>query len=332
MTTAHTSPSPPLLLADIGATNARFTLTGDGCPDRTLVLPSAGFGSLEAAVQGFLDAIRPGIAPTRAAFAVAGPVTGDEVTLTNLSWHFSIRALRAALGLTRLEVVNDFTAVALAVPHLGPGDSRPIGGPGRHAVAGAPIAVLGPGSGLGVSGLIATPDGGWTALSGEGGHVTLAPADDRESEVLARLRQRFGAVSAERALSGPGLVNLYRALSELGGQAPEALSPAEITTAALAGTCPRCREALELFAAFLGTVAGDLALTLGARGGAYVSGGIAPRLADFLDRSAFRRRFEEKGPQRGYLASIPCHLVTHPLPAFLGLAALIQAESQSHPA
>ena len=198
-------------------------------------------------------------------------------------------------------------------------------------MAGAPLAVLGPGSGLGVSGLIPSPGGGWSPLAGEGGHVSLAPADDRESEVLARMRRRFGPVSAERALSGPGLVNLYHAVCELEGRDPAPLPPAEVTGAALAGSCPLCREALELFAAFLGAVAGDLALTLGARGGVYLAGGIAPRLGDFLEDSAFRRRFVEKGPQRGYLAPVPTFLITHPLPAFLGLGARLSAEGPDQP-
>ena len=321
----------PLLLADIGATNARFSLCGGPAPERSAVLPCAGFASLRAAARAFLDSARPEPPPRLAAFAVAGPVTGDDIALTNLSWRFSVDGLRRELGLERLEVVNDFTAVALAVPHLAPADRRRIGDGPAAAVAGSPVAVLGPGSGLGVSGLIPRPGGGWSPLSGEGGHVTLAPADDRESEVLSRMRRRFGAVSAERALSGPGLANLYRTLCELAEREPAALSPADITGAALAGSCPHCREALELFAAFLGTVAGDLALTLGARGGVFIAGGIAPRFGDFLAASAFRRRFEEKGPQRVYLEPIPTFLVTHPLPAFLGLGALLSAEGADRP-
>ena len=324
------SPCPaPLLLADIGATNARFALTGGGGPERTLVLPCAEFASLEAAVRAFLDQTHPEATPSRAAFAVAGPVTGDQVALTNLSWRFSIRALRSALGLDRLEVINDFAALALALPRLAPADRHQIGT--GESVAGAPLAVLGPGSGLGASGLMPLPGGGWTPLSGEGGHVSLAPTDDRESAVLERLRRRFGPVSAERALSGPGLVNLYRAVAELEGREPAPLSAAEITQSALTGSCPLCREALELFAAFLGTVAGDLALTLGARGGVYIGGGILPRLGDVIERSAFRNRFVEKGPQRAYLAPVPTFLITHPLPAFLGLGALLQDEGPDRP-
>ncbi|MEI7610211.1 MAG: glucokinase [Rhodospirillaceae bacterium] len=326
----HPLPSPtPLLLADIGATNARFALTGTGGPDRTRVLACADFPSLEAAVRAFLAAEAPEPPPRRAAFAVAGPVTGDAVTLTNLSWSFSASGLGRALGLERLEVVNDFTAVALALPRFDAHDLQRLGG--GDGVARAPLAVLGPGSGLGVSGLLPVPGGGWLPLSGEGGHVSLAPANERESAVLSRLRQRFGPVSAERVLSGPGLVNLHRTLCDLEGREAEALDPADVTGRGLAGTCPHCVEALELFAAFLGTVAGNLALTLGARGGVFIAGGIAPRLGDFLARSAFRRRFEEKGPQQAYLAPIPVFLITHPLPAFLGLGALLSTEGADRP-
>ena len=313
------------MLADIGATNARFCLSSGGKDDAneaTAVLASAEFCSLEAAILAFLNSVRLAVPPRAAAFAVAGPVNGDVVTLTNLGWRFSIAGLRRALGLDRLEVVNDFTAIALALPALGPGDRHPLGGE-REPAAGAALAVLGPGSGLGVSGLLPVPGGGWLPIAGEGGHVTLAAADERESAVLATLRRRFGPVSAECALSGPGLVNLYRAVSDLDGCEAGPLTPAAVAEAALDGSCPRCREALDLFSAFLGTVAGDLALTLGARGGVYLAGGIAPRLANFLANSAFRRRFEDKGVQRPWLAAIPTWIVTHPFPAFAGLASLL---------
>ncbi|MEI6557989.1 MAG: glucokinase [Rhodospirillaceae bacterium] len=333
----------PLLLADIGATNARFSLSGGPAPDRTAVLPCAEFKSLDSALCAALEVLRAPLPPRRAALAVAGPVTGDTVVLTNLSWRFSVAGLRATLGLEQLEVVNDFTALALALPRLGPGDRRQIGAAADEAgapdggtgasfgSAGAPLAVLGPGSGLGVSGLIPLPGGGWLPLAGEGGHVTLAAADDRESAVLAWMRRRFGPVSAERAVSGPGLVTLYQAVCDLGGHAPAPLTAAAVTAAALTGACPHCLGALDLFAAFLGTVAGDLALTLGARGGVYLGGGIVPRLGDFLDRSAFRRRFLDKGPQRAYLAPIPTFVITHPLPAFLGLRTLLTPPEADRP-
>ncbi len=320
----------PLLLADIGGTNARFSLIGEGVSERTLVLPSARFSSLDAATQEFLSTIPAEHRPRHAAFAVAGPVMGDEVTLTNLSWRFSIAKLKDTLGLARLEVINDFTAVALAIPQLSTIDIQRIGSTaglntsitGGTMITRMPVAVLGPGSGLGVSGLILAPGGGWLPLSGEGGHVLLAPADDRESDILRCLRREFGPVSAERVVSGPGLINLYHALCSLDGRTPTQTAAADITTAALNGSCPFCRETLEVFASFLGNVAGNLALTLGARGGVYIAGGIVPRLGIFLERSAFRRRFVEKGPQQSYLEAIPSFVITHPHPAFLGLASL----------
>ncbi len=312
----------PLVLADIGATNARFALVGTDGGERTAVLRCADHATLEAATRSFLTRVGAPPGPKRGAFAVAAPVTGDQVSLTNLSWRFSTRDLGEALGFERLDVINDFAAIALAIPHLASTDRRQIGE--GFAETGAPVAILGPGSGLGVSGLLPAATGnGWTILSGEGGHVTMAATDDRESAVLSFLRRRLGHVSAERVLSGPGLVNLYEALTELEGRLPAPMTAAEITAAGLAGSQPVCREAVAMFAAMLGTFAGNVALTLGARGGVYLAGGIVPRLGDFLDRSAFRQRFTDKGPHARYLASIPTLVITHPLPALIGLKALV---------
>jgi glucokinase len=321
MTLAVEGTLGPALIADIGATNARFAFIDAEGRERSATLACAGHPTLENAIAAFLTAIDAPTPPSQAAFAVAGPVTGDQIALTNLPWRFSVSGLRASFGLRRLEVINDFTAVALALPWLPPHHLRPVG-PGCAAPA-APLAVLGPGSGLGVSGLIPT-GAGWMALSGEGGHVTLAPADDHESAVLALLR-RHGHVSAESVLSGPGLVNLDRALAARDGHSLPSRSAAEVVAAALAGRCPRASEVLALFAAFLGTVAGNLALTLGARGGVFIAGGIVPRLGDYLDRSAFRQRFGEKGLQSRYLANIPTSVIIHPTPAFFGLRALLSA-------
>ncbi|MBP2294107.1 glucokinase [Azospirillum rugosum] len=305
------------LVADIGATNARFGLIDDTGVHDQRVLRGADFPTLEAAAEAYLATVRHLPRPTRGAFAIAGPVTGDRVAMTNLSWAFSTAHVRGALGLERLAVINDFTAVALSVPRLTPADVRQVGdgAPEPHAVVG----VLGPGSGLGVSGLVPGPQG-WTALAGEGGHVTMAPISDRESAVLAQLRKRHDHVSAERVLSGPGLVNLYEALSILDNREPEAFTPAQVTESALAASNPHCIEAVEMFCAMLGTVAGNLALTLGARGGVYIAGGIVPKLDGLFLHSRFRKRFVEKGRMREYLAPIPTYVITHPLPAFLGLA------------
>jgi glucokinase len=240
--------------------------------------------------------------------------------MTNHPWTFSIRALRDRFGFDRLEVINDFTALALAIPRLAPDDRVAVGG--GAAFAGAPIGVLGPGSGLGVSGLV--PSGArWIALTGEGGHATMAPATDRESAVLDRMRQHFDHVSAERALSGPGLVNLYNTLAQLDGIPAQGFTAAQITDLAIRADDPLCLETTTMFCAMLGTMAGNLALTLGARGGVYVGGGIVPKLGQTFIDSPFRERFEAKGRLHPYLEEIPTFVVTHQLPAFLGCAALL---------
>jgi glucokinase len=215
--------------------------------------------------------------------------------------------LRQALGLQRLVFVNDFSALALALPTLRPDELRAVGG--GTALPGAPLALLGPGTGLGVSGLLRGPNGSDAVLSGEGGHVTLAAADEAEAAVIAWLRQRFDHVSAERALSGQGLENLYQAWSALHGQPAEPLSAAQISERGLQRADPACDAALELFLSLLGNVAGNLALTLGALGGVYIGGGIVPRLGACIDASRFRQRFEHKGRFSGYLARIPVWVI-----------------------
>ncbi len=314
----------PALIADIGGTHVRFALVVPGAaPAETLVMRCSDYAGPAEAATAYLRAVAPGAVPRRAAFAVASPVAGDRVDLTNSPWSFSISATGEALGLQRFAVVNDFTAVALSVPTLGPDDLVRVGG-GSGAAA-APMAVLGPGTGLGVSGLVQGSDGRWVALATEGGHATLAAADEREAALIGWLRHRFGHVSAERVLSGPGLVNLYEAVAARTGRQPVYNTPDAISQRALDNTCPVCREALDSFFAVLGTVAGNLALTLGARGGIYLAGGILPRMADAFAASGFRVRFEAKGRFQPYVASIPTWLVVHPQPAFAGLAGLVSA-------
>jgi len=309
------------LVGDVGATNARFGLVS---PDGTILHSStfadADFATIGDAIRAYLaqngSRQRPGIG----CLAIAAPATGDEIRMTNHPWSFSVAALRAELGFERLEVINDFTAVALALPRLGPADRMPVGG-GAPA-AGRPIAVLGPGSGLGASGLI--PAGArWLPLTGEGGHVTMAAITGRENGVLEWMRRHFDHVSAERCLSGPGLVNLYNALAALDGVPAAAYTAAQITDPATMAQDPLCREATGMFCAMLGTVAGDLALTLGAQGGVFIAGGIVPRLGPHFVDSGFRARFEAKGRLSPYLAAIPTYVVTHKLPAFLGCAAVL---------
>jgi glucokinase len=303
------------LVADIGGTNARFALTGPGgAVEHQRILHGHDFPAFEDALAAYLEA--EDVRPDRAAVAVASPVLGDRIAFTNSPWSFSIDAMRERFGFDPLLVLNDFEANALAIPHLRPADLVQVGG--GEAVPGAPVAILGPGSGLGVAGLVRTGTG-WMALPGEGGHATMPAADEREAAVLAKLRVRFGHVSAERVLSGPGLVNLYAAIAELERVAPGSPTPAEVVD----GQDAISRDAVDMFCAMLGTLAGNVALTLGARGGVYIAGGIVPKLGARFVNSAFRERFVAKGRFRDYLAAIPTFVVVHPVPAFVGLAALV---------
>ncbi|HJN24067.1 MAG TPA: glucokinase [Rhodospirillales bacterium] len=313
------------LIADIGGTNVRFALSQAGGPARQVkVLSCENFPGPAAAARAYLEEIgKTGpAAPNHGAFAVASPITGDRVKVTNHPWSFSIAAMRRSLGLTNLQVINDFTAIALSVPRLTAADRLKVGG--GEAAPDAPIAVLGPGTGLGVSGLLPT-NTGWTPLETEGGHVTMAAANDREQAVLAILRQSFGHISAERVISGPGLCNLYVAICRLDGLdlAAEPI-PDLVTERGLDGSCPIAAEALAMFSAMLGTIAADLALSLGALGGVYVAGGIVPKLGEAFATSPFRRRFEDKGRFSGYLAAIPTFVITHELPAFIGLSEILE--------
>lgn len=309
----------PRLLGDIGGTNARWAwLAAPGAALQDVrVQPGAASGSLAESAHAYLAA--SGHAqPAWACIGVATPITGDHVQMTNSRWSFSIAALKRDLGVERCLVINDFTALALSLPALTATDLRGIGG--GMPVAGAPLALLGPGTGLGVSGLLPDGAGAMSALAGEGGHVTLAPADDEESAVLGALRRRFGHVSAERVLSGAGLVNLHDALCAVEGRTATALEPADVTRAAIAGSDATSVRAVRLFASFLGNVAGNLALTLGARGGVYVGGGVVPRLAGAFDDALFRRRFEDKGRFAAYLQPVPTWLITAGTPALVGAA------------
>ena len=313
--------SYPRLVGDIGGTHARFARQRS--PEAPLqdvaVYDCADFPSLQAVLRRYLDEHAGGQAHW-AAIGIANPITGDEIRMTNLSWSFSIAQLQRELGFEQLLVINDFSALALSLPALDASQLRQVG-PGTR-VPGAPRALLGPGTGLGVSGLVPEADGNEVPLSGEGGHVTLSAADDDEAAVIALLQHRFGHASAERALSGPGLVNLYQALCRLHHVHIDlSLDAAAITHAGLEGECAQCAAAIEMFCSLLGTVAGNLALTLGARGGVYIGGGIVPRLGAALDRSRFRERFEAKGRFAGYLHSIPSYVIdAETSPALLGAA------------
>jgi glucokinase len=307
---------PLRLIADIGGTNARFALCDGPVIRDELQLRCADYPQIEDAVHHYLTAVGEQRTVDAAAFAIAAPLTGDQISMTNHSWRFTISGLRQTLKLRRLIALNDFTALAMALRHLPRSELTHIGGVAQASMA--PIALLGAGTGLGVSGLVASGEH-WVPLQGEGGHVSLAPGNAREAAVLQQLWQRFEHVSAERVLSGPGLVNLYTALAKLGGAEVENHEAADITDRGLNGSCAVCIETLQIFCALLGSVAGDLALTLGATQAVYIGGGIVPRLGDYFVRSDFRQRFESKGRYAAYLNRVPVFVINSAQPAFVGL-------------
>jgi glucokinase len=309
------------LIADVGGTNARFALFENGDFTRVEIIPVADCDRIQDAVLNYLEDIPVENRPTEAAFAVAGPVTGDVIVMMNSPWSFSIDGMRREFGWKELHVINDFAANALSVPEI-PAELRLQVG-GGIAVRDMPIAVLGPGTGLGAGGLVPASSG-WIAVAGEGGNVTLAASDSRESAIIDILRRQYAHVSAELVLSGPGLVNLYESLCELAGK-PATPSTPERVSNLYPGCDPQCREAVALFCAILGSFAGDLAMTFGARGGVYIMGGIVPKIYEIFRHSQFRERFESKGRYRSYLSSIPTYVVAHPFPAFLGLKTLFKA-------
>ena len=313
----------PRLIADIGGLYARFAIEtsyGEFAQQRSL--RCADFPSFEAAMAAYLASLKS--APVaHAALAIANPVDGDQVRMTNYHWQFSIEETRVNLGLDTLVVVNDFTSLAMALPRLGPQDFRQVG-PGQ-AVKNSVIGLLGSGSGLGVSGLIPSGDG-WTSLGSEGGHASFAPSDAREAAVLTYMWRQFDHVSFERLLSGPGLELTYMAIAELNKTQVKALSAPEITRCALEDKDPLCTQTLEVFCNMLGTAASNLALTLGATGGIYIGGSIVPRLGEFFDRSGFRSRFEQKGRFANYVGQIPTFVIKAPEATFLGASAILDTQ------
>ncbi len=302
------------LLADVGGTNTRCSVTGDdGKPGPVREFTNREFDSLEALLGHFVGSLPPAERPVDGALAIAAPIRGDEVQMINIDWRFSITAVREALGLSNLYALNDFEALAYSLPDLHVDELVPIGG-GR-AIDGKPKGVIGPGTGLGVASLVPR-DGQWIAIGGEGGHVTLPATDEREAGVIGQIREEFGHCSAERLISGPGLRLLHRALH--GGAA---LDAAKIAALADRNDRDAC-ETFELFFRLLGTVAANLALTIGAFGGIYIGGGIAPRHRERFVASGFRERFEAKGRYRDYLKSIPTWLIVSRQPTLIGLAAV----------
>ena len=330
---ALTPGSDALLVADMGGTNARFGVWYQGELHGEQALKCSDFSGPAAAASHFLQqlsATTPLPKARAAAFAVAGPLLDDRVALTNNGWNFSAAATRRTLALERLIFLNDFTALALSVPKLAVCDRYQVGG--AAPLADAAVAVLGPGTGLGVSGLMR--DGArWLAIQGEGGHVTLPAVGAREMAVVAALQRRYAHVSAERVLCGDGLELLYRTLAKIDGVKVESVEAGEITQRALGHGAPSpdhtlCLETISLFCGWLGNVAGNLALTLGARGGVYIGGGIVPRLGEYFATSPFRQKFEAKGRFAPLLAAIPVYVITAKYPALIGC---VQAFIHSSP-
>lgn len=323
----------PGLVADIGGTHARFGwLAGPDAPvTHARILPAAEHAGVLEAAQAYLAGLRsrlgPGFQPpVRASLAVATAVTGDRVAFTNSRWSFSRTALQDALALQSLAIVNDFEALALSLPQLAASQLRLHGQALRLE---QPLAVVGPGTGLGV-GCAIPVDGGWVALPGEGGHATLAAGDAFEESVLGHARRVHGHVSAERLLSGTGMPLLHESVAAASGQTAAAADTPHIVAEGLAGDAA-CRRTLEVFCAMLGSFAGNVALTMGARGGVCIGGGLVPRLGEFFFRSAFRERFEAKGRLRPYLAEIPTAVITDPAAALAGAATLLRAKSDFRP-
>lgn len=314
------------VVADIGGTNARFGLVTGKTDGRFDIVhqeryASSDFADMQSLVACYLESVAD-YAPKHVCLAVAGPVGGDEVRLTNLSWHFSINAIRENLGLVQLEVINDFVAYANSIPLLPPQalvqvrDGKPL--------ESAPIAVLGPGTGLGVASLIPSQDGSWSAIACEGGHIALSAATEMQRKVLNALAEDLDFVSAERALSGSGLPNLYRAVAKVRGVTPKKLSSADISEMALDGE-PTCYETLSLFCEWLGGMAADIALAQGARGGLYLGGGILPRFLEFFLKSNFVKGFTNKGVMSDYMSEIPVYLAIETHSALTGAAAWLDS-------
>lgn len=308
--------SKKTLLADVGGTNARFAILADdrlGPVDHVRV---ADYAQFEDALAGFLSRQLPDESLRGALLAVAGTVDGDRCVLTNNQWIVDGPELRARFGFADLAILNDFEAVAWSLPYLHTNDLLKLGG--NEPKPGSPMLVLGPGTGLGVAVYVPRRQGD-LVLRTEGGHGTMPSGSAREDAIIETLRQRYGHVSAERVLSGPGIENLYGAIASLESLDVPKRSAAEITQAGLAGHCVACRSAVDMFCAMLGEVAGNLALGSGAQGGVFVGGGVAPHFRGYLQHSKFRTRFNAKGRMTSYVSSIPVYLILHGDPAFVGL-------------
>lgn len=314
------------LVGDIGGTHARFALTNLsalGTLEQSRRMIAADYPTVEDAVLDYLKGVPDEHRPHALVFAVAGPKVGDEIALTNAHWRISESRLRAAGPFAFARLINDYAALAFAAPHLGnDNESRAIG-PVAHGKEDATAAILGAGTGLGVSAL-ARDDRGQTPITCEGGHITWAPLDDLEREIDKVLRAKFGRVSMERILSGPGFVCLHQALATVHGKEAIETTPAALAQLAHAGDADALAT-VKLFWGITASFAGDAALTFGALGGVYIAGGVSRRLLDLVDEADFRRRFEDKGRFDSYLRPIPTRAILDPdLAALQGSAAALR--------
>jgi glucokinase len=313
-----------ILLADIGGTNARFALMEHGDIGPPEHLRVADFPNTADAVAAFL-ARQGGAKPASGLLGVAGPVVNNRCIFTNSSWVVDGDALARQFGLASVRLLNDFEALGWSLPALQPADLFALGQ--QRPAPNAPIVVLGPGTGFGAAAFLQAPQA--AVVVTEAGHATLPATSDREAEVIAELRRRFGHVSVERVLSGSGLENLYSALAAVDGATAPARDAAAITEAAFDGSCPLCRATVEMFCAFLGGVAGNLALTFLARGGMFIAGGIVPRFADRLVQTQFRKQFESKGRYEDLLRQIPTDVIITPDTSFIGLKTFFERKLQA---
>ncbi|MEX3010952.1 glucokinase [Hoeflea sp. TYP-13] len=308
----------PILIGDIGGTNARFAILVDAYaqPKEFPILATADFATIEEAIQvSVLD--KTSVQPRSAIFAIAGPVDGDETRLTNCPWVVRPKQMINDFFLEDVIVLNDFEAQALAAASLDEEHLHDIGG--GTCEANTSRVVLGPGTGLGVAGLVYS-NHSWIPVPGEGGHIDLGPRTDRDFAIFPHIERIDGRVSAEQILCGSGMVNLYHAICKADERTPSYSAPHEITAAGLDGADSVAAETLSLFASYLGRVAGDLALVFMARGGVFLSGGIAQKIIPVLEKPEFRTGFEDKAPHGALLQSIPTSVITHPLAALFGLA------------
>lgn len=313
----------PVLIGDIGGTNARFALipAADAPVEVFQSVATADYPDIEAAIEASVLS-KTGLRPRSAVIDLAGPIVGDAVDLTNAHWVIRPRETIARTGVEDVILLNDFEALALALTALPPEDLVQIGGDAPSEL-GAKV-VIGPGTGLGVGGLV-NASGLWVPVPGEGGHVAIGPSEPDEFAIWKNIAPEHGRISAEVLLAGRGIVGLYRAVAESDGQRPKFGEPADVTKAALAGSDREAVHTIDLYARFLGRVAGDMALVFMARGGVYIGGGIPPRIMPFLTRGEFRRAFEAKAPHDDVMRTIPTYVIVGANPALQGLAAFARA-------